>query len=189
MGAKKLPSLYQIKVTLVGAKPPIWRRLLVHGNIKLDTFHDVIQYSMGWMNGHLHQFEKDGVLYGVPDGEFDFGFDLEDENKYRLSDLLKSEKDWLSYEYDFGDDWRHKIILEKILPFDASSGVAKCIKGKRACPPEDCGGIWGYENLLEIMSDPAHDEHEDMMEWLGEEFDPERFSLSEINTMLSKHIK
>ncbi len=191
MSTKPLPSLYQIKITLIGSKPPIWRRLLIHSSIKLNIFHEAIQYSMGWMNCHLHQFEKEGVLYGVVDDGFgaDFGSESEDENNYRLSDLLKSEKDALSYEYDFGDGWRHEVILEKILPFDPSSAVVKCKTGKRSCPPEDCGGIWGYESLLETIKDSAHSEYEDMLEWLGSDFDPEYFSLSETNEILSQCVK
>ena len=125
------------------------------------------------------------------DDEFDddFSLELEDEKQYRLSDLLKWEKDSLIYEYDFGDDWRHIVTLEKILPFDPSSEVAKCLKGKMSCPPEDCGGIWGYENLLEIIKDPAHAEHEEMLEWLDGDFDPEHFDLTETNETLSRHIK
>ncbi len=187
METKQLRSLYQIKITLADSKPPIWRRLLVHSNIGLGVFHEAIQYSMGWLNCHLHQFEKDRILYGIDDD--DFGLEVEDEKKFKLSDILKEENDTVIYEYDFGDGWRHKIILEKILPFDASSELVKCIKGKRACPPEDCGGIWGYENLIKIISDPTHSEHEDRLDWLGGGFDPEHFNFVETNNMLSQYIK
>jgi hypothetical protein len=130
-------------------------------------------------------------MYGIPDDEFggDFGFDMEDERKYKLSDLLREEKDSLIYEYDFGDSWRHKITLEKILSFEASSSLVRCVKGKRACPPEDCGGVWGYENLIEIINNPSHSEHEEMLDWLEGEFDPECFSLSDTTSMLSKYVK
>jgi len=93
------------------------------------------------------------------------------------------------YEYDFGDGWSHKITLEKILPFEVSSGLVKCIAGKRACPPEDCGGIWGYASLLEAVDDPNHPEHEEMVEWLDEGFDPAHFSLSDVNVQLQRYIK
>jgi len=191
MGTKSLRALYQIKITLADSKPPIWRRLLVHNTIKLNVLHDAIQYSMGWLNCHLHQFEKDRILYGVDTDDFgaDFGLETEDEKKYKLSDILKKEKDSMIYEYDFGDGWRHKIILEKIQPFDETAELVKCIKGKRACPPEDCGGIWGYESLIEIIRDPAHPEHEEMRDWLGGDLDPEHFSLAETNNMLSQYIK
>lgn len=187
MGTKQLHFLYQIKITLIDSKPPIWRRLIVHSNVRLNVFHDAIQYSMGWQDCHLHQFEKDGILYGIDDD--DFGLEIEDEKRFKLSDILREEKDTMIYEYDFGDGWRHKIILEKRLPFDPSSKLVKCIKGKKACPPEDCGGVWGYENLLKIVGDPEHPEHEEMLDWLGGDFDPEHFNLVETNNMLSQYVK
>ena len=156
-------------------------------DLKLGAFHDVIQVAMGWTDSHLHQFIANKVFYGIPDD--DFGLEMEDESKYKLSQLLKKEKDSLIYEYDFGDSWEHKILLEKILPFDTKIALPVCIKGKRACPPEDCGGIWGYEELLETISDPKHPEHEDMLEWLGGEFDPEEFDLEEINGDLAEYCR
>jgi hypothetical protein len=130
-------------------------------------------------------------MYGTPYDEFggDFGLECEDENNYKISQLLKKERDSLIYEYDFGDGWEHKIILEKILPYDASVKVPSCIKGKRSCPPEDCGGTWGYQNLLEIIKDPSHPEHEEMLEWLGGEFDPEYFDMEETNEILAEYYR
>ena len=191
MGVKQLRSIYQLKVTLNGSKPPIWRRLLVPGNINLGSFHIVLQIVMGWTNSHLHQFILGRTMYGIPDDEFgaDFGLEIEDENKYKLSQLLKKEKDSLKYEYDFGDGWEHKIILEKILPYESSLKLPSCIKGKRACPPEDCGGIWGYQDLIEVINDTSHPEHEEMLEWLGGDFDPEYFDVNEINEILSKYTR
>jgi hypothetical protein len=144
----KSAKTYQIKVTLMDIRPPIWRRLLVNSNMKLDSFHQVLQDAMGWLNCHLHLFEQGGLLYEMPSAQDDlFGLDIESESepegKYSLADLLQREKDSFLYEYDFGDSWRHKIELEKILPFDKQVPIARCIKGKRACPPEDCGGPWG----------------------------------------------
>jgi Plasmid pRiA4b ORF-3-like protein len=183
MTVKQLKSIYQIKISLSGAKPPIWRTVLVASIINLETFHEVIQLVMGWTNSHLHQFVANNVFYGIPDD--DFGMEIEDETKYKLSHLLKKEKDTIKYEYDFGDSWEHKILLEKILPFDTKTVLPVCIKGKRACPPEDCGGIWGYEELLEIISDSKHPEHESMLEWLGGSFDPDEFDLEDINDDLA----
>jgi hypothetical protein len=180
-------SIYQIKITLIGAKPPIWRTVLVSGDIGLSAFHEVIQKTMGWRNCHLHQFIANNVFYGIPDD--DFGMEIEDETKYKISHLLKKEKDTIKYEYDFGDSWEHKILLEKVLPFDGKTALPVCSKGKRACPPEDCGGIWGYEELLEAISDPRHPEHESMLEWLGGEFDPEEFDLEDINEDLAKYCR
>ena len=187
MGTKPPRSIFQLKVTLEESKPPIWRRILVPGDINLARFHDVLQIVMGWTNSHLHQFFSGGAMYGIPDDEFggDYGFEMKDDSKYKLSQLLEKEKDSLQYEYDFGDAWGHKIILEKILPHDSSLKLPSCIKGKRACPPEDCGGMWGYQDLLEVIRDTSHPEHEDMLEWLGGDFDPEYFDVDEVNERLS----
>ena len=187
MTTKQPKSIYQIKISLIGAKPPVWRTVLVPSDLDLGAFHDVIQVAMGWTDSHLHQFMDDKKSYGIPDDDFEL--EMEDETKYKLSQLLKKEKDTITYEYDFGDSWEHKILLEKILPDDGKSVLPVCIKGKRACPPEDCGGIWGYEDLLEAISNPNHPEHEDMLEWLGEEFDPEEFDLEEINDDLTEYWK
>ena len=187
MTTKQSNAIYQIKLSIIGVKPPIWRTVLVASDLKLRAFHKVIQVVMGWTDSHLHQFIANNVFYGIPDD--DFGMEIEDEAKYKLSQLLKKEKDTLIYEYDFGDSWEHKILLEKILPFDSKAALPVCIKGKRACPPEDCGGIWGYEELLETISDPKHPEHESMLDWLGGEFDPEGFDLEQINMDLAKYCR
>ena len=183
MTTKHTDTVYQIKITLIGAKPPIWRTVLVPTDIGLDAFHEVIQIAMGWTNSHLHQFIADKKMYGIPDDDFEL--ESEDESQYSLSQLLTKEKDVLIYEYDFGDSWGHNILLEKILPFDGKTALPVCIKGKRACPPEDCGGIWGYEDLLETLADPKHPDYDDMLEWLGGEFDPEEFDRKEINEDLA----
>ena len=185
MTVTALRSLYQVKVLLTGCKPPIWRRLVVRSDTSLQAFHMLIQYSMGWQSCHLHQFRQNGVIYGSV-SDSDFVDDLvNDEADYKLSDLLRHEKDSLQYDYDFGDGWEHKVTLEKILPFDSSAPVVQCIKGKRACPPEDCGGVWGYSDLLEIINDPKHEEFEEKMDWLGGGFDPEYFDAEEVNETLS----
>ena len=191
MNVKKLQSIYQLKVTLNGSKPPIWRRILAPSNINLASFHVVLQIVMGWSDSHLHQFISGSTMYGIPDDESggDYGFEINNENEYNLSQLLRKEKDSLIYEYDFGDGWEHKIILEKVLPHDTSLDVPRCIKGKRTCPPEDCGGIWGYQDLIEIINDTSHPEHEEMLEWLGGDFDPEYFDVNETNEILSEYNK
>ena len=187
MATKQSKSIYQIKISLIGVKPPIWRTVLVPSNLGLGPFHGVIQVAMGWTDSHLHQFIANQVFYGIPDDDFEL--EMEDETKYKLSQLLKKEKDTITYEYDFGDSWEHKILLEKIFPFDTKTVLPVCIKGKRACPPEDCGGIWGYEELLETISNPKHPDHEDMLKWLGGELDPEEFDLEEINGDLAKYCR
>ena len=194
MKTKTPQATFQLKVTLMGSRPPIWRRILVPNTITLGKLHQVLQVVMGWEDEHLHQFVQGRELYGVPDKEeVFFGMSATDENKTILSSLLSKEKEWLTYEYDFGDGWEHKLVLEKKLPFDSAMQLPHCIKGKRACPPEDCGGIWGYMDLIGIMSDKSSPEYAERVEWLEENFgidnfDPEFFDLELINEQLY-HIK
>ena len=189
MAVREPRTIYQLKVTLENIKPPIWRRILVPSNINLGQFHIVLQIAMGWTNSHLHQFSSGRTMYGMADDDMgvDFGLDLEDETQYQLSDLLTQEKSSLKYEYDFGDGWSHKILLEKKLTYDQAIKLPSCVKGKRACPPEDCGGVWGYEELLEVLKDPEHPEYEEMLEWLGDDFAPEEFNLEETNRRLANY--
>jgi hypothetical protein len=173
------PALYQLKVTLQGIRPPIWRRIEVPSDINLARLHYLVQSAMGWTDSHLHMFECEGVRFGVPDPEFDFE-EMVDERSVRLGELLEAPKQRLDYVYDFGDDWNHRIVLEKIHPLPERKGGKgkfhpRCTAGRRACPPEDCGGEPGYAELLEVISNPRHPEHRDMKDWLGEHFDPERF--------------
>ena len=186
MQVKAVRSIYQLKVTLVGTKPPIWRRIVVPSDIRLDTLHMVLQIVMGWENCHLHQFDAGGLTYGAHEDEFglDMDMDVEDENTCKLHQLLKTAKDTMKYEYDFGDSWEHKIVLEKILPHDKAQQLPRCVAGKRSCPPEDCGGVWGYEEMLELLKHPEDPEYEERMEWLGGEFDPEEFDVDGVNLQL-----
>jgi hypothetical protein len=188
--SKKTRSIFQLKVTLQESKPSIWRRILVPDDMTLGHLHEVLQVAMGWTDNHLHQFVARGEVYGIPEIDDDglSGRSSKDENKEKLSNLLGIEKDFLIYDYDFGDNWEHKITLEKIAPFDSSVPLPSCIKGKRACPPEDCGGVWGYQDLIAIMSDKSHPEHKDMLEWLGE-FDPEFFDQNAVNALLAEHFR
>ncbi len=176
--------MYQIKVTLNGIRPPVWRRLLVPSSVSLKDLHGILQIAVGWTNSHLHQFIARGTVYGQPDPEF--GMRAMNERRVLLSDVLGKEKDAMVYEYDFGDGWEHKIVLEKTLKNAEDRDTAFCIAGARSCPPEDCGGVPGYAHLLQIVSDASHPEHGEMLEWLGEGFDPERFDAVEINTALAK---
>ena len=178
------PSVYQLKVTLNGSKPPIWRRIQVTSDTRLNALHDILQVVMGWENYHLHQFMAHGVMYGTPDPEFDM--DLENEESVTLGQVISHVKEKLIYEYDFGDSWEHEILLEKILSPKAGENYPICVTGKRACPPEDCGGIWGYYDFLEAIGNSNHPEHEEMLEWVGEEFNPEAFDRNEINQMLKQ---
>jgi hypothetical protein len=187
MAALRKPSaapIYQLKVTLKDSKPPIWRRILVPADVNLAKLHQILQAAMGWLGGHLHQFIVGGVYYGEPHP--DFGDEIENERRVKLSQAASEVKDRFIYEYDFGDSWEHQIVVEKILPAELGVRYPICIAGKRACPPEDCGGVWGYESLLEAISDPKNPEHEEMLEWVGEDFDPEAFDLEEINEGLNR---
>lgn len=177
---------YQIKIALKESKPSIWRRILVPSNLLFSDLHKIIQTTMGWENSHLHQFKKGRITYSpkMPDGVFWGGMDTFDYTKLRISEVLKKEKDKMIYEYDFGDSWLHDITLEKIEDNEMTKKEVTCLAGKNSCPPEDCGGIWGYYEMLEIIKDPDHEEYEDYIDWLGEEFDPEYFDKIGINTML-----
>lgn len=181
----KAKSIYQFKITLKGIRPPIWRRVQVHSDSTLSHLHWVIQFSMGWTNSHLHSFDIQGIEYGVPMPEFDFDdTELRDEHTVKLSKIIPKEKFKFSYLYDFGDSWEHEILVEKVIEADPDINYPICIKGKRACPPEDCGGIWGYQELLEAIQDPKHPEHEEKLEWVGGAFDPEDAEIDEANFQL-----
>jgi len=173
--------IYQIKVTLRGSKPPIWRRIQVRSDTTLGELHHILQGVMDWAGYHLHQFIVGQTYYGVPHP--DYGFDMADENRVKLSQIVTGEKFKFVYEYDFGDSWEHILLVEKILPPEEGVQYPVCIKGKRACPPEDVGGIWGYYGYLEAIQNPDHPEHEMMLEWSGE-MDPDAFDLDQVNKRL-----
>jgi len=178
------PDIYQIKVTLLGTKPPIWRRLLVPARFTLEDLHGVLQAAMGWGDGHLHEFKIDGKLFGQPDMD-DMGLPpVASERKARLFSVLGGAGAKAVYTYDFGDDWEHAIVVEKVLAPDPNLRYPLCTGGKRRGPPEDCGGVPGFYNLLEALADPGHQEHDEMLEWVGGPFDPEDFSVEEINSRL-----
>jgi len=182
MPSKASQSIYQLKITLIDSKPPIWRRVLVPAHFNLYQLHQTIQAAMGWMDYHLHQFIIDGEFYSVPSSE-----DWEpviDERKFKLEKIAPAIKSKFVYEYDFGDSWRHQIVVEKILPPSPDEKYPQCIKGKRACPPEDVGGVWGYDDFLEAIQDENHGGHDEYLDWVGGEFDPEAFDLAEINQRL-----
>lgn len=181
----KQPSgqIYQLKVTIKGAKPPIWRRILVKGNTKLSKLHRIIQVAMGWTDSHLHQFTADGMYYADPDQELE---GAENESRVTVEQVAPEEKDKILYEYDFGDGWEHQIVVEKILPPEKGVHYPVCITGKRSAPPEDIGGIWGYQHFLEAIKNPEHPHHEDMLDWVDEEFDPETFDIEAVNDILQR---
>jgi hypothetical protein len=178
--------IYQFKITLRGIRPPVWRRFQVVDDLTFFQFHYVLQEVMGWYGGHLHLFDLGG--FHVIDTELlaEGWHDGTDEQKARLKQYIKQPGQKLRYEYDFGDSWEHEVLLEKILPVEAGVHYPRCLKGKRACPPEDCGGVWGYEDLLEAMTDENHPEREMYLDWLGDELDPEEFDLEAVNEILAE---
>jgi hypothetical protein len=177
-------SVYQLKVTLDDSKPPIWRRILVPENVTLYTLHEILQCVMGWTNSHLHMFTIAGEIYGDPvDDEFG-DLDTKNETRHRLNQLSLGEKAKFKYEYDFGDSWEHTILIEKILSAEKGAYYPVCLTGKRACPPEDVGWVWGYETFLQVIVDPQHEEHDEYLEWIGGDFDPDEFDLDKVNEWL-----
>jgi hypothetical protein len=178
-------QVYQLKVTLAGSKPPIWRRLLVTGDTRLPELSNIILAAMGWGGYHLHQFVIGDTYYGEPHPDYG-DLEMRDESKVTLTQIAGYEKATFRYEYDFGDDWQHNVLVEKILPREEGAVYPRCIKGRRACPPEDCGGIWGYADLLEILADPSHPDYEEMQDWVGEDFDPDAFDLVDVNARLDR---
>jgi len=169
---KPLPS-YELTITLLDVSPPIWRRVVVPGGWHLGKVHDVIQVAMGWQSAHLHQFERDDQRWGEP-SEWDGG-GMRREQVTRLAEVMPNVGDELLYNYDFGDGWTHVFRVEQILPPQLG---ATCTAGARACPPEDSGGPWGYQELLDALADSAHPEHAERLEWLGDAHDAEAFDLS-----------
>jgi hypothetical protein len=175
----------QIKVTLEDSKPPIWRRLLVSSDTTLGGLHDIIQAAFGWWDYHLHQFIVGETYFGVPDPDYEDYLEMNDEQDVRLRQVAPREGSRFRYEYDFGDSWLHQVLVEKILSPEPGQDYPVCIKGRRARPPEDVGGMWGYYHFLEAIGDPDHEEHDEYMEWVGGAFDPEAFDLMEVNQALA----
>lgn len=176
-------TAYQIKLELSDSEPKIWRRLVIPADMLLSDLHKVIQTAMGWTNSHLHQFIK-GRVFLEPPSEEDFwdstGIDY---TGYTINRLLEKKNDKIVYEYDFGDGWEHAITLEKVIDgFDGALPV--CTAGALNCPPEDVGGIGGFQWFKKAIQNPSHPDHEMYMEWGGEHYDPEYFDLDEINKML-----
>lgn len=170
-----MKEIYQLKITLTGSKPPIWRRVLVPSDFTLNQLHDVIQNCFAWDGSHLYAFEIGKKSY-------------DDENPRSLNKKLNTfsfgVKSKFKYIYDFGDYWEHDILVEKILADNAKNKYPQCTGGARAAPPEDCGGVHGYEYKLSVLTDKKHPEYEEVSEWLGEDFDPQAFDVEEANAEL-----
>jgi len=184
---RQVTSVYQLKIVLEGVRPQIWRRVQVSADIPLDELHLVLQAAMGWANSHLHSFTFGERRYTMPYEPGDLEeLQREDEQTMCLSELITEPKQIFGYDYDFGDNWEHVVMLEKRLPASPDTKYPLCLDGKRACPPEDCGGIWGYANLLKILRNPAHEEYKEMRSWAGRKFDPEVFDVERFSKDLRR---
>ncbi|HKB57598.1 MAG TPA: plasmid pRiA4b ORF-3 family protein [Lacunisphaera sp.] len=181
----------QLEITLRYIQPRIWRSLYVPGDITLPQLHAVIQIVMGWTDSHLHSFRQGNHEYVQPDPD-DPGWKqtmsdmiIHDERKHTLGDLIASKGDKFTYTYDFGDDWEHEAVAVKIDPLLERLKRAQCFVGERACPPEDCGSVPGYEELVEALPNPKHPQHKHWREWIGD-YDPGRFEVDEVNRLLRR---
>jgi Plasmid pRiA4b ORF-3-like protein len=186
--ARKPKMIYRFRITLAGIEPAIWRLVEVP-DCTLGELHEVLQVVMGWEDCHLHQFIVRGEYYGPLDPE-DLFWDMKkgDEEEISISQVARmGRKVRFTYEYDFGDSWEHEIVLEKTLEPQPKVKYPRCLEGEHACPPEDVGGIWGYAEFLEAIADPKHKHHDDQVEWIGGKFDPEMFSVDEVNKELRRH--
>lgn len=177
-------AVYQIKVTLLDLKPKVWRRIWVAPDMKLSDFHHVLQIAMGWQDHHAYLFSDGQNRYGNCDASWEFGSTL-DESDVSVADLFQGRVKTCIYEYDFGDNWEHELYLEKRIKRVVNSTVPRCLKGKGACPPENCGGVWGYERLLEISSDTKHEEFTWATKVLGRGFDARYFDANQVNSDLA----
>jgi len=175
--------IFQLKIQLRRVRPPVWRRVLVPGEITLAELHDVIQAAMGWTDSHLHLFDVGDARYGVPDPDWGMD-DVEDESRAKLFRVAE-EGGRLRYTYDFGDDWEHEVTIEKVSEPDPGTRYPTCIAGRRACPPEDVGGPSAYQDFLAAVSDAGHEDHQHWTEWIGGTFDPARFDVMAVNAALS----
>jgi len=189
---KKTKEIYQFKITLKYSKPPIYRRIQVPDNYTFWDLHVAIQDSMGWMDCHLHEFQivdlkhDAKVSIGIPDDEGWNEIEILPSWDEKIKKWFNMKNNTALYIYDFGDNWEHDLILEKIIPVVKNKKYPLCIDGKRNCPPEDVGGIGGYENMLEILADKENEEREEFIEWLGYEYDSEKFEKTKIKFTSSK---
>lgn len=181
------PEIFQLKVTLLGTSPPIWRRLLVPAGLTLAQLHDVLQTAMGWQDCHMHEFRAGQRHFGQPNPDDQLmGLPpVENERTVRLSSVLGRVGAKIIYTYDLGDSWEHGLVLEKRLSRDPNTAYPVCTGGQLACPPEDCGGIGGFYDLLDALGDPAHDQYDELRDWVGDDYDPDAFSVDHVNRVLA----
>jgi hypothetical protein len=178
---------YELKVTLEHTRPAVWRQFVVPGEITLDRLHDVIQIVMGWQDCHLHVFKFGEKSFSEEPEE---AWEGEEEGTRRLRDLVGSEGEAFEYEYDMGDGWAHVISVLRVASVpEGQEATVACLDGKRCCPPENCGGPPGYENLVSAMKEPKHPERKELIAWLGGKFDPAAFDVEAINVELGKYVR
>ena len=178
-----LKQVYQLKIALLDYSPSIWRRILVNTDTLLVDLHKIIQTTMGWEGYHLYEFSGITVNY-LPD-EFDENI-INERKPTKLNEIFSLDNQSFIYTYDFGDTWEHEITFEKILEVDSRRKIPRCTGGRLNCPPEDCGGTWGYVNLLKILKNPRNREFREPIEWLGSKFDPLHFSMEAKNKLLQE---
>jgi hypothetical protein len=174
-------NVHRLKVTLRRVRPPVWRRIEVRSSTNLHQLSIELEAAMGWLGGHMHAFDVAGETYQLP-SEDDFGRrPTKDERKATVATVLPRPGTKMRWDYDFGDGWEHDILVEAIEPAAPDVVYPRCTAGRRACPPEDCGGPWGYADLLEALGDAAHPDHESMREWAPPDFDPAEFDAAEVS--------
>jgi len=178
----KQKHAYQLLVVLEGSEPKIWRQISVPGNMTLADLDRIIQAAMGWTNSHLHQFTIEGQVYGVLDDEWIDEMPSLPDNGFTLDAVLGTEVKSFSYEYDFGDGWQHQVEVQMVIVADEKrNSWPMCLAGANACPPEDVGGLGGYEEFLEAIDDPIHEDYDSMRRWCGGPFDPQGFDVNSAN--------
>lgn len=182
---KEPEHVYQLHISLLEIEPVVWRRIQVPAHVSLRKLHDVFQAAMGWTNSHLHEFIVGTERFGRTEPRAEPPPELRSDRATTLERVAPGVGCELTYNYDFGDDWDHRVLVESITTAGVAAHRALCLDGARACPPEDCGGPHGYANLLAALGDPTHEEHSDMTDWIGE-FDPEAFDLDVVNRKLAR---
>ena len=182
-----IKHVYQLHVELDEVQPRVWRRLWIPDMLTMAKLDRIIQSAMGWTNSHLHEFEIDGKRYGIPDDEEVYDTPTLDDRRHKVGAVLGEAISGFRYTYDFGDNWRHTVTVEgRLLPDESFNTWPMCLAGQNACPPEDVGGVGGYAEFLEAMSNPSHDDHPDMWRWVGGPFDPTGVDVNATNAALRR---
>jgi hypothetical protein len=186
MGKSASDRLWQVKITLKGVQPPIWRRIQIR-DCTLVKLHEHIQLAMGWQNAHLYQFTVDDVLYSDPTLSDELYSECVDARAVRLSEFVHENVRAFSilYDYDFGDSWQHEIRFEGLQRAEKGEPYPLCVGGARACPPEDVGGVYGFAQYLEAIANRKHERHKELLEWSGP-FDPEAFDAKAVTKRMQR---